>query len=233
MKKNRISLVSLLFVFTIISCTPPSTEPETDLSSYTKETVSADDLANWNFQGLGKAFNAGGNQFCLMEADSTFGVVLISPKAYDGDVIVRYKTLALTTPTVMVFMHSASNIGSDEDLTIPEDYNGNMGFWMTNCENYFYAFKNASHNFTPFIRKYPVPGNESLVSAKENFMVPGKYYAIEIGRIDNTLWLSIDGKKILETTDDTIYNGGYLAFRLRGTAGFKAACLIKDMEIYS
>ncbi len=58
-------------------------------------------------------------------------------------------------------------------------------------------------------------------------------YTIEIGRIDNSLWLSVDGEKIIETVDESILPGGHVVFRVRGTAGFKAACLIKEVEIYS
>ena len=192
-----------------------------------------EDLAKWEAYGLGKAFHAGNGQYCLMEDDSTLGLVLISPRAYKGDVIVRYKTMALTSSTVLVFMHSVSDPGAVETLTIPEDYNGNMDLWIHERENYFCAFRNAPHNYTPFIRKYPEPGNNALVSANENFMMPGKYYAIEIGRMSNKLWLSIDGNKILETTDHETYTGGHLIFRIRGTAGLKAACLIKELEIFS
>jgi hypothetical protein len=147
-------------------------------------------------------------------------------------VIIRYKTMALTSATVLVFMHSATDVGSDK-LTIPIDYDGNMGLWVNEKDNYFYAFKNAPHNFPPFLRKYPVPGGEALAMATENFMLPGVFYDIEIGRVGNNLWLSVDGQKIIETEDKSILPGGHLAFRIRGTAGFKAACMIKEVEIYS
>jgi hypothetical protein len=43
----------------------------------------------------------------------------------------------------------------------------------------------------------------------------------------------VDGEKIVETEDESMLPGGHMAFRIRGTAGFKAACLIRDLEIYS
>jgi hypothetical protein len=204
-----------------------------ELENYKKEVITSTDLEGWDFWGLGKAFNAGGGQFCLTENDSTMGAVLISPDSYVGDVIIRYKTFALTSATVLVVMHSASDLDSDVNLTIPEDHNGAMGIWVNEKDNYFYAFKNASHNNPPFLRKYPVPGGNALAVGDENLMLPGKYYAIEIGRIGNKLWLNIDGEKVLETEDESILPGGHIVFRVRGTAGFKAACLIKDLEIYS
>ena len=203
-----------------------------DLEKYHKELVSSSELAGWDFFGMGKAFESGGGSVCLTENDSTAGVVLISPKSYAGDVIVRYKTLALTSATVLVFMHSASDLGSDK-LTIPEDYNGNMGMWTTEKDNYSHAFRNAPHNFPPFIRKYPIPGGDALAMANENFMLPGVYYQIEVGRIGKKLWLCVDGQMIIITEDEAILSGGHLAFRVRGTAGYKAACLIKEVEVYS
>jgi hypothetical protein len=229
---SRLLAVALLVVVSFNSHAQQKSETLLDLKNYQKEVVSAQDLASWDFWGMGKAFASGGGAFCLTENDSTVGAVMISPASYGGDVILRYKTLALTSATVLVVMHSATDVGSDK-LTIPADYNGNMGLWINDKDNYFYAFRNAPHNFPPFLRKYPVPGGEALIMAQENFMLPGVYYAIEIGRVGNSLWLSVDGQKVIETQDESILSGGHLAFRIRGTAGFKAACLIKDVEIYT
>lgn len=204
-----------------------------DLDNFKKEVITSKDLTTWGFWGMGKAFDAGGGQFCLSENDSTLGAVLISPESYSGDVIIRYKVLALTSATVLVAMHSVSDLGSNEVLSIPEDYDGNMGLWVSEKDNYFYAFRNEAHGFPPFIRRYPVPGDNALIIAEENFMLPGVYYSIEIGRMDNRLWLSVDGKLIIETVDESILPGGHIAFRVRGSAGFKAACLIKEVEIFS
>ena len=231
-RKSRLLAVALFVAVSINSHAQQHSGNCLDLEKYQKEVISAQDLGSWDFRGMGKAFESGGGSFCLTENDSTLGAVLISPASYTGDVIVRYKTLALTSATVLVFMHSASDVGS-EKLTIPVEYNGNMGLWVNEKDNYIYAFFNAPHNFPPFLRKYPVPGEDALVMASENFMLPGVYYAIEIGRIGNRLWLSVDGKKIIETEDESILSGGHLAFRIRGTAGFIAACLIKGVEIYS
>jgi hypothetical protein len=229
---SRLLAVAFLLIISINSQAQQQTGTNLNLENYQKEAISAQDLASWDFWGMGKAFASGGGAYCLTENDSTVGAVMISPASYSGDVIVRYKTLALTSATVLVVMHSATDVGSDK-LTIPVDYNGNMGIWTKEKDNYFYAFRNAPHNFPPFLRKYPVPGGEAIAMASENFMLPGVYYAIEIGRIGNSLWLSVDGQMVIETEDESMLSGGHLAFRIRGTAGFKAACLIKDVEIYS
>jgi hypothetical protein len=203
-----------------------------DLSNFNMEEVSIEDLGNWPFYGLGRAYKSGG-QFCIAEADSTVGAMIVSPKSYTGDVVIRYKTMALTTPTVLVAMLSASDLGAGGTLTLPEDYNGRMGLWTQEKDNYFFAFKNGAHNYPPFIRKYPEPGNDALVIAKENFMLPGVHYDIELGRIGNKLWLTVDGERIIETEEEEMLAGGHIALRVRGTAGLKAACLIKDLVIYS
>jgi len=233
MKRINRLLVVVLFVATSISTlAQEQLGTRLDLENYNKDAISAEDLGSWDFWGMGKAFASGGGAFCMTENDSTLGAVMVSPVSYDGDVIVRYKTLALTSATVLVFMHSATDVGS-EKLTIPTGYNGNMGMWVNEKDNYFYAFRNAPHNFPPFLRKYPVPGGDAIAMANENFMLPGVYYDIEIGRVGNKLWLNVDGENIFETKDESVLSGGHLAFRIRGTAGFKAACLIKDVEIYS
>ena len=82
------------------------------------------------------------------------------------------------------------------------------------------------------MRKSPYKG-ESLGSAKENLMIAGVYYDVEVGKYQGKLWLAIDGKKVFETEDKEPLKGGHLALRIRGTAGFKAGCLIKDLEVLS
>ena len=224
-------LLTLFVVISISSCV--QNQETLDLSNYEMEEISSDDLLNWSFFGLGRASKSGSAQFCIAENDSTVGAMIISPDSYDGDVIVRYKTMALTSSTVLVALLSASDLGSSGELSIPEDYDAKMGLWTKEKDNYFFAFKSGPHNNPPFIRKYPVPGNEALAMASENFMLPGVHYEIEIGRIDHKLWLSVDGEKIIEAEDNELLPGGHIALRVRGTAGFKAACLIKDLVIYS
>jgi hypothetical protein len=223
---------ALAGVMVLVSCTRPGEGPAWDPKDYIAHEVSSSDLAAWDFWGMGKSFESGNGQFCLAESDSSEGVILLSPVSYSGDVILRYKTMALTSATVLVAILSASDTGS-HDLNIPPGYNGNMGLWIREKENYFYAFRNAAHNFPPFIRKYPVPGNDALASGEENFMLPGVYYEIELGRMGKSLWLNVDGKNIVEASDESMLPGGHVAFRVRGSAGLKAACLIKDLVIYS
>ena len=193
------------------------------------QKISTAELMNWTLLGEGEVGSLG-EQVSLQEADISKGIMLVSPKIYGDNVIVKYKVLALTSATVIVTMLSVSDTGASEDLTIPENYDGNIGIWSNEKENYFFAFKNAPHNRTPFVRKNPGSGEE-LISAAENVMIAGFYYDIEVGREKDKLWLSIDGRKTFEVKDEAPLSGGHIAIRLRGTAGFKAGCLIKEMEI--
>ncbi len=232
-----VTVVTVVTVITVVvislgSCELQQNGTALNLDNYTHETFTPEDLAEWDFWGLGTAQKSGG-QFSLQENDSTFGALIISPESYTGDVVIRYKTMALTSATVLVVMHSMSDMGSGGKLTIPEGYNGNMGLWSKERDNYFFAYRNAAHNYPPFLRKYPVPGGDALATAQENVTLPGVHHSIEVGRIGNRLWLSIDGEQIIEAEDESMLPGGHIALRVRGTAGLKAACLIKDLEIYS
>lgn len=231
--KWGIPLVVLIILISITATEKQNIPAPLDLDGFKKKEFTTKDLSEWELHGLGVAFDAGTGQFCLKENDSTLGVTLISPQYYKGDIVVRYKTMALTSASVLVVMLHASDLKSTNQLSIPDDYNGNMGMWVNEKSNYFFAFRNEPHNYTPFIRKYPIPGNNALTAAEKNIMLPGKYYSIEIGKIDNELWLAIDGEKVVKTTDSKELAGGHLIFRIRGTASLKAACLIKELEIYN
>ena len=51
------------------------------------------------------------------------------------------------------------------------------------------AFHNAAHNKSgPFIRKYPEPGKEPLVKSIQPSKHSGRYYNIEIGKIEDRLF---------------------------------------------
>ncbi len=195
--------------------------------------VSPEELNKWSFYGQGTKMVESHNMFFMKEAEVSEGAMIVSPESYGENVVVKYDVMTLTPATVLVAILSASNVGEDAKLTIPEDYDGSMKLWIEDVESYFYAFRNAPHNFTPFIRKYPVPEGQdpALVSLDENIMHPGIFYSIELGRKKDKIWLKVDGKTILETIDEKAFGGGHLAFRIRGTAGEYASCLIRNLEI--
>lgn len=224
MKKNIImQLVIWVMIIPVFS--------QQSEDSWQKETISTQELLKWEFLGQGE-LSTWGDQLAFAEAEQTKGVTLLSPKTYGDHVKIEYKVLALTPATVIVVMLSASDVGEIRELTIPSGYDGSIGLWSSQKENYFFAFKNAPHDVTPFVRKNP-NADEVLGKSVENKMIAGVYYQVEVGWKKDKLWLVIDGQQVFETTDPDPLTGGHIALRLRGTAGFRAACLIKDFTIYS
>lgn len=216
----------LIIVMSLIALTACNQTNDYELK---KTTISPDELLNWTVLGKGKVQKLG-SQIALQESDDSKGIMLVSPDVYGADQVVRYKVLALTPATVLVAVLSFSDEDGSTDLTIPDDYDGSIGFVTGVKENYFFAFKNAPHNVTPFVKRSP-NAKEALGSATENTMIAGVYYEVEAGIREGKLWLAIDGEKVFETIDPEPLAGGHIALRIRGTAGFKAACLIKDLEI--
>ena len=204
----------------------------TDLSGMKAESYPLDEfLKAWKFYGVGAFYDESGRQACLEEGENTSGTLIVSPKSYTGDVVVRYKVMTLNPATVMITLLSLSDRGTSADLTLPEGYDGNMGYLEEVAENYFIAYRNSPHATTPFIRKHP--DNATLVAADEDCMLPGVYYDIETGRQGNRLWLKVDDRLIVETTDESPLSGGHVAIRARGLAGHPAACVIRDVTVYS
>ena len=200
-------------------------------TGWQEEIVDYEALSQWQLLGKGSVSPNMNVQTCLMESDDSQGVMLLSPTYYKGDVVVKYKALALTSASVFVTILSATDTDT-QNLTVPEDYDGGMGLWMNAAANYFIAFKNAPHGATPFIVKNP-GYRMSAKAAEQDKMLAGLYYDIEVGKEAGNLWLSIDGEKLLSWKDPSPIQGGHIAFRLRGTAGLKAAGLIKNLKIYS
>ncbi|MFY0605114.1 MAG: hypothetical protein JXR10_00265 [Cyclobacteriaceae bacterium] len=223
---NRQRVICLISALIITVCGSYAQDTSRAIS---KESFSTDQLKEWQLLGDGVVSNWG-KQLSLKESDTSKGVMLVSPDTYQGDITVKYSVLALTPATVIVTMLSISDLGDSDELTIPDDYNGSIGLWNKDKESYFFAFKNAPHGVTPFVRKNP-NSTGPLAAAKENVMIAGVTYDVEIGRMGTNLWLTIDGEKIFEAVDDKPLKAGRIAIRLRGTAGFPAGCLIRDLVV--
>lgn len=233
MKELSVAILMFFFVVNVNAKSPLSQKNGDAIEGFKVENISVTDLTAWSFYGKGKAYpDKGHNQFCVTESDESVGAMIVSPKPYIGDVIVRYGTLALTPATVLVVLLSISDLGETTSLTIPAGYDGNNEFWLKNTENYFFAFRNASHNLAPFLRKWPIPGRESLAVAKKDVMLPGVYHEVELGCVKNEIWLKVDGNTLFKTKDTSALKGGRIAFRTRGIDGFKGAFLMKDLRIY-
>lgn len=228
MKKTKFLTLAILFFPIIIYSQTTSNDIYKGLKEH---PVSIPELQKWHFYGQGELLNLGG-QICLKEADNSNGVMLISPHSFGKDVIVKYQVMSLTPATVLVTMLNISDPGNTTDLSIPDDYDGSMNLWSNQKQNYFFAFKNAPHGVNPFVRRNP--GSKApLVSGERDLMVSGIYFDVEVGKVGNNLWLSIDNQLIFEAEDNIEISGGRLAFRIRGTAGFNAGCLIRNVAIFT
>ena len=236
--KLKSFFILFLLLITLGSCKTDTASDKTDTASdfdamkWNEVKIDADELIKWKLLGLGKAFNIMNGQTCLMELDDSKGIMIVSPDYYIEDVVLRYKALALTPSTVFVSILSASDTTLNNVLTIPEEYDGGMQLLTENVANYFFAFKNGPHGGTPFIVKNPRSTKESFASQPDN-MVAGVYYDIEVGKSGKKLWLSVNGEKLVDMEDEKPLKGGHVVFRLRGTAGLNAACLIRDLKIYT
>jgi hypothetical protein len=222
MKWNAVVLISLCLAV-VGGCKTTSTG---------SRAVSPDDLSRWTFLGLGSVKSSGEN-LRLTEEKKSKGVMLISPDSYPADVVLRYEVMALTTDTVLVVMMSFANTGDPNALSVPAGYDGGSDWIMNGSKNYFYAFCNGAHQVTPFIRKHPTASaNSNKLSVNpENKMVPGIWYAIEIGQQGGRVWLKINGETICEAVDPEPLGGGYLALRIRGTATGPADALFRNLTI--
>jgi hypothetical protein len=191
--------------------------------------VSVEDLnSTWAFYGIGSR-RTQGEMFYMREDSDSKGVMIVSPEAFDRDVTVRYEIMPMSAASVCVVILSASDAGDGRSLTLPPDYDGAMGHWIQNVNNYFFAFHNAAHDRTPFAVRFPA--KVDVGQHGENVMRSGEFHTVEAGRHQDRLWLKINDELILEGQDAEPLAGGHLAFRLRGISGEPASCLIRNLTI--
>lgn len=203
------------------------------LYSSRKETLSVDDLLSWDKWGNGYFGNFRNRAVQMTEDPHSEGIMLVSPKSYGRDVVVTFDVMTLRPATVLVFMHSISDGTGSESIVIPSGFDGAMSGWPSNATSYFFAFHNAPHFRYPFVNRWGPDGVQLLQEAGQDYMTPGKWHSIEVGRSGGQLWLKIDGERVLDVTDPDPFGGGHLAFRIRGSGTERASCFIKDVIIHS
>jgi len=195
--------------------------------------VGNEELGKWTFYGKGVvAEDLNQGHTVLAETLDSQGVMLVSPETYSKDIVLSYKIRPLTPESVLVVQLSASDKGETNSISFPNDYDGNMKYLITDIDSYFIAFHNSAHKKTPFIRKYPqeLPGKTELVTAQSNVMTT-EWHDVEVGKKDGGIWLKIDNKTIVETTDNHMIDDGHIIFRMRGTKDRIGVSLIKDVTI--
>ena len=120
------------------------------ISATFAEEFSAKQLNDWDFYGVGKKGVDSHGIFLMKETpNSSKGVMVVSPKSYGTDVVLKYDVMALTAPTVCVVILSASDKGKTDTVTIPQKYDGDVRPWINKYDNYFFSFRNEAHNHHP------------------------------------------------------------------------------------
>ncbi|MFC1606987.1 hypothetical protein ACFL47_03360 [Candidatus Latescibacterota bacterium] len=201
-------------------------------AAHGEESISINDLSEWQFLGIGEVkVDEGEKALYMSEGADSKGVTLVSPKQYGKSVVVSYKIKPLSFESVHVLILSATDKASGGDIIVPSDYDGNFGFWTNaDVQDYVFALHNEAHNRKPFITKNP--GSNLIIEAEEN-VVGEQWHDIEIGRHDTHLYMKIDGKMVVENMDESdSLPGGKIGFRLRGIPGKAAAALLKDVVIH-
>lgn len=198
------------------------------LSSLRAEAVSTEVIAEtWSTYGQGVVRHQNRMLF-LQEAEGSKGVGVMSPDAYGENVVLRFDVMPMNPASVCVAILSASNQKGGA-LVIPAGYDGSLGLWTRDTDNYFFAFHNMAHDRTPFLVRFPEGGQ--LAEHEKNVMQAGVFYRVEVGRAGGKLWMTVDGKKLFENNDAHPLAGGHAGFRIRGINGMAAACLIRNVSI--
>lgn len=195
------------------------------------KTYTPAELEKWQKLGQGKGYVTHG-QFYMEETEGSLGFMIFSPEKYK-DVVLRYEVMTMNPATVLVALLNASDIGVSTDLTITEDNEGSFGYWTKQAEDYMFGYRVMAHNSTPFLRKHPDSGTGSINIglAEKEVMHSGWRHKVECGRKGSRLWLKIDGKTIIDVTDETPLDAGKIAIRVRGTAGDLGKCMMRNLEI--
>jgi hypothetical protein len=203
------------------------------LSSACASEISLVELAQWHLFGPGKVELLKEEQAVrLVEGRGSSGVVLLSPRVYGKRMVARFKVKPEIHESICVVFTSASAVDGKE-IIVPEGYNGNFDFWRgpnVSVKSYTFAFHTGYHQPNAFLIKNPGPVE---LAKSRDIATDQRWYTVEIGRDDARLWMRIDGKIVLEGTDDPVTGllGGHFGLRVRGPGDGRAAVLYKDMNI--
>lgn len=189
------------------------------------------ELMNWHSAGQGTIGTFRDRALQMTEASESEGLMIVSPDSYGEQVVLRFSAMTLRPATVLVVMLSASDADGSGQLTIPDDFDGDLANWNSDASDYFFAFHNAPHFRYPFIIRRHGDSAELLEEASRSYMTVGRWHEIECGRDGNRLWLTIDGKTVLDVEDPGPLEGGSVALRIRGSGTERASAFFKDLTL--
>jgi len=189
-------------------------------------------LSDWEL--IGDGFTAPVDDAVLVsEYPGSTGVMLVSPHKYGNEVTVRFDIMPLNPETVLVAILAASNASEDASLGFPDNYDGSIVHLLEEVDSYFFAFHNAAHNRTPFVRKHPfIKGESQDLDVFDFNVMTTQWHHIDVtttgrGAID----MKVDGETVLSAVDENPLPGGKVILRLRGTKTHTATALIRDLKI--
>jgi hypothetical protein len=189
-------------------------------------------LSDWEL--IGSGFTAAVDHAVLVsEYPGSAGVMLVSPYEYGNEVAFRFDIMPLNPETVLVVMLAASQVTESTTLSFPEDYDGGIGHLLVKVDSYFFAFHNAAHNRTPFVRKHPIlKGAPQALDVFESNVMTTEWHHIDVTTTGHgAIEMKIDGETVLSAVDKNPLPGGKVILRLRGTKTHTATALIRDLKI--
>lgn len=204
--------------------------------SLTEQKISPEELASWKTLDKGKS-TVNGDEIIIEETEGADGYFLISPEAYEGDLIINYKVKALSESSVCIVLFSTSDSGETLSITMPKKDAKGVDFWnwRTTLEHYNFTFNNISHGNKPFFFKNISPLERGFYkNTSENVMKPQQWHDVEIGKKGTKLWFKLNGNIVFEQEDCKPLKGGHLIFRISGTNRGKtifAKIAMKDLVI--
>ena len=219
--KIQLKPQTLLFAVLTIALFPAFTRAE-------PVAVSPEEKANeWSFFGKGSRA-AQNRMFYMEESPGSSGVMIFSPEAYTGDVILRYEIMPMNPASICVALLFANEKDGGDFQALAATGEETPELSLGDLTNYFFVFHNLAHNRKPFLARFP-GGNQMEID--RNLVRSGEFHQIEVGRKGNTLWLEINGERIIEVEDPEPFPSGHIGFRIRGISQMPAACLIRNVTI--
>ncbi|WP_147405127.1 hypothetical protein [Aquimarina sp. AD10] len=206
-------------------------------TTFTEEKINPQQLSEWTTLGKGKT-SIKNEEFVFEEINDSDGFFVVSPINYEGDIILKYKIKAMSDSSVLITLFSASDSQNDTTLTFPaknakpED----IWKWRSAMNHYNLTFNNKSHGYTPFFYKNITSLERGFHIRKEdNITAPYQWVSVEIGRVKDRVWFSLNGDIVFEQTDTDPLKGGHVLFRISGTNSdtdtILAKAAIKDLVI--
>jgi len=184
------------------------------------ETAIKTELSDWEKLGIGKICIVDDQAFTLNvpTLDKSKGLIFLSDKALPTDYRVSFDFQTSNPEGVMVMLLAFTDIDGGP-VVVPDDYDGNWGYFRDGDDHSAYAIALHTHAHQPntFIRK--IPGFDLLVQTRDPFEHTGStewnHLTIE-KKGDNIKLMLAEQQLLLEVNDfkDKPLGKGYLGFRL-------------------